>query len=81
MNIFDIITFDEEKDIKAIIQKNIKLYNIGQVILITTINIIMFVLGNKLINGLINIGTYYIVVYILYKISKNVITNSESQTY
>lgn len=79
MNIFDIITFDEEKDIKEIIQKNIQLYSIGQVILITAINIIMIVLGFNILYGIINIGTYYILLYILYKISKNVITNSKSQ--
>lgn len=81
MNIFELITFDEEKesDIKTNIQKTLQLYNIGQIILITSINIIMIILCNKLINGLINIVTYYIVVYILYKISKNVITNSKSQ--
>lgn len=79
MNIFDIITFDEEKDIKEIIQKNIQLYSIGQVILITAINIIMIVLGFNILYAIINIGTYYILLYILYKISKNVITNSKSQ--
>lgn len=79
MNIFDIITFDEEKDIKEIIQKNIQLYSIGQVILITAINIIMIVLGFNILYGIINIGIYYILLYILYKISKNVITNSKSQ--
>lgn len=81
MNIFDIITFDEEKDIKEIIQKNIQLYSIGQVILITAINIIMIVLGFNILYGIINIGTYYILLYIIYRISKNVITNSKSQTY
>lgn len=54
-------------------------YSVGQVILITTINIIMNVLGFNILYGIINIGTYYILLYILYKISKNVITNSKSQ--
>lgn len=79
MNIFDIITFDEEKDIKEIIQKNIQLYSIGQVILITTINIIMIVLRYNILYGIINVGTYYILLYILYRISKHIITNSKSQ--
>ena len=68
MNIFDIITFDEEKDIKPINQKNIQLYSIGQVILITTINIIMIVLGYNILYEIINVGTYYILLYILYRI-------------
>lgn len=79
MNIFEVIIFDEERDTKAINQKTIQLYSIGQVILITTINIIMNVLGFNILYGFINIGTYYILLYILYKISKNVITNSKSQ--
>jgi hypothetical protein len=79
MNIFEVIIFDEERDTKAINQKTIQLYSIGQVILITTINIIMNVLGFNILYGIINIGTYYILLYILYKISKNVITNSKSQ--
>ena len=77
MNIFEVIIFDEERDTKAINQKTIQLYSIGQVILITTINIIMNVLGFNILYGIINIGTYYILLYILYKISKNVITNSK----
>lgn len=46
MNIFEIITFDEviDSDTKTVNQKTIQLYSIGQVILITTINIIMIVL-------------------------------------
>lgn len=76
MNIFEIITFDKVIDSDT---KNIQLYSIGQVILITTINIIMNVLGFNILYGIINIGTYYILLYILYKISKNVITNSKSQ--
>lgn len=79
MIIFEVIIFDEERDTKAINQKTIQLYSIGQVILITTINIIMNVLGFNILYGIINIGTYYILLYILYKISKNVITNSKSQ--
>ena len=79
MNIFELITFDEERDAKPNIQKTIQLYSIGQVILITSINIIMIILGLNILYGIINIGTYYIVVYILYKISNNVITNSKSQ--
>jgi len=79
MNIFEVIIFDEERDTKAINQKTIQLYSIGQVILITTINIIMNVLGFNILYGIINIGIYYILLYILYKISKNVITNSKSQ--
>lgn len=79
MNIFEVIIFDEERDTKAINQKTIQLYSIGQVILITTINIIMIVLGYNILYGIINIGTYYILLCILYKISKNVIANSKSQ--
>lgn len=81
----EIIRFDEEIDVdsdtKASILKTIQLYSIGQIILITSINIIMIILGNNILYGIINVGTYYIVVYILYRISKNVITNSKSQTY
>lgn len=79
MNIFEVIIFDEERDTKPNIQKTIQLYSIGQVILITTINIIMIVLGYNILYGIINIGTYYILLCILYKISKNVIANSKSQ--
>lgn len=81
MIMFELITFDKEKYIKPINQKNIQLYSIGQVILITTINIIMIVLGYNILYGIINVGTYYILLYILYRISKNVIVNSKSQTY
>lgn len=81
----EIIRFDEEIDVdsdtKASILKTIQLYSIGQIILITSINIIMIILGNNILYGIINVGTYYIVVYILYRISKNVITNSKTQTY
>lgn len=81
MNAFELITFDEEEDdeTKNNIQKTIQLYNIGQIILITAINIIMIILGNKLINCIINIGTYYILLYILYRITKLIITNLNSQ--
>lgn len=79
MNIFEVIIFDEERDTKAINQKRIQLYSIGQVILITTINIIMIVLGYNILYGIINIGTYYILLYIIYRISKHIITNSKSQ--
>ena len=79
MNIFEVIIFDEEKDTKAINQKTIQLYGIGQIILITSINIIIIALGYNILYGIINVGTYYILLYILYKISKNVITNSKSQ--
>jgi hypothetical protein len=83
MNAFELITFDEEEDVetKNHIQKTIELYNIGQIILITAINIIMIILGNNILYGIINVGTYYIVVYILYRISKHIITISKSQTY
>ena len=67
MNIFEVIIFDEERDTKPNIQKTIQLYSIGQVILITTINIIMIVLGYNILYGIINIGTYYILLCILYK--------------
>ena len=72
MNAFELITFDEEEDVetKNNIQRTIQLYNIGQIILITAINIIMIILGNKLINCIINIGTYYILLYILYRMTK-----------
>ncbi len=81
MNAFELITFDEEEDVetKNNIQKTIQLYNIGQVILITLINIIMIILGNKIINCIINIGTYYILLYILYRMTKLIITNLISQ--
>lgn len=81
MNAFELITFDEEEDVetKNNIQKTIQLYNIGQIILITAINIIMIILGNKLINCIINIGTYYILLYILYRMTKLIITNLNSQ--
>lgn len=81
MNIFELIAFDEEKnsDTKPNIQKTIQLYSIGQIILITSINIIMIVSGYNILYGIINVVTYYILLYILYRISKNVITNSKSQ--
>lgn len=81
MNAFELITFDEEEDVetKNNIQKTIQLYNIGQIILITAINIIMIILGNKLINCIINIGTYYILLYILDRMTKLIITNLNSQ--
>lgn len=80
MNAFELITFDEEEDeTKNNIQRTIQLYNIGQIILITAINIIMIILGNKLINCIINIGTYYILLYILYRMTKLIITNLISQ--
>lgn len=81
MNAFELITFDEEEDVetKNNIQKTIQVYNIGQIILITAINIIMIILGNKLINCIINIGTYYILLYILYRMTKLIITNLISQ--
>ena len=81
MNAFELITFDEEEDVetKNNIQRTIQLYNIGQIILITAINIIMIILGNKIINSIINIGTYYILLYILYRITKLIITNLISQ--
>lgn len=81
MNAFELITFDEEEDVetKNHIQKTIELYSIGQIILITAINIIMIILGNKLINCIINIGTYYILLYILYRMTKLIITNLISQ--
>lgn len=82
MNAFELITFDEEEEddeTKNNIQKTIQLYNIGQIILITAINIIMIILGNKLINCIINIGTYYILLYILYRMTKLIITNLNSQ--
>lgn len=79
MNAFELITFDEDVETKNNIQRTIKLYNIGQIILITAINIIMIILGNKLINCIINIGTYYILLYILYRMTKLIITNLISQ--
>lgn len=83
MNAFELITFDEEEDVdvetKNNIQRTIQLYNIGQIILITAINIIMIILGNKLINCIINIGIYYILLYILYRMTKLIITNLNSQ--
>lgn len=83
MNAFELITFDEEEDVdvetKNNIQRTIQLYNIGQIILITAINIIMIILGNKIINCIINIGTYYILLYILYRMTKLIITNLISQ--
>lgn len=83
MNAFELITFDEdeEEDVetKNNIQRTIQLYNIGQIILITAINIIIIILGNKLINCIINIGTYYILLYILYRMTKLIITNLISQ--
>lgn len=75
MNIFELITFDEERDKKT----NIQQYNLGQIILITSINIIMIVSGYNILYGIINVVTYYILLYIIYRISKNVITNSKSQ--
>lgn len=81
MNAFELITFYEEEETKNNIQRTIQLYNIGQIILITAINIIMIILGNNILYGIINVGTYYIVVYILYRISKHIITISKSQTY
>lgn len=81
MNAFELITFDEDVDVetKNNIQRTIQLYNIGQIILITAINIIMIILDNKLINCIINIGTYYILLYILYRMTKLIITNLISQ--
>lgn len=82
MNAFELITFDEEEEdveTKNNIQRTIQLYNIGQIILIASINIIMIILGNKLINCIINIGTYYILLYILYRMTKLIITNLNSQ--
>lgn len=81
MNAFELITFDEEEDVetKNNIQRTIQLYNIGQIILITAINILMIILGNKIINCIINIGTYYILLYILYRMTKLIITNLNSQ--
>lgn len=80
MNAFELITFDEEEDeTKNNIQRTIQLYNIGQIILITAINIIMIILGNKIINCIINIGTYYILLYILYRMTKLIFTNLNSQ--
>lgn len=84
MNAFELITFDEEEEdvdveTKNNIQRTIQLYNIGQIILITAINIIMIILGNKWINCIINIGTYYILLYILYRMTKLIITNLISQ--
>lgn len=80
---FELITFDEEEEVdvetKNNIQRTIQLYSIGQVILITLINIIMIILGNKIINCIINIGTYYILLYILYRMTKLIITNLNSQ--
>lgn len=87
MSGFEIITFDEEidnntdTDIKPKIQKTIQLYCIGQITLITSINIIMIALGNNILYGIINVGTYYILLYIIYKISKHIITNSKITTY
>lgn len=75
------INNEEEDETKNNIQRTIQLYNIGQIILITAINIIMIILGNNILYGIINVGTYYIVVYILYRISKHIITISKSQTY
>lgn len=82
MNAFELITFDEEEEdveTKNNIQRTIQLYSIGQIILITSINIIMIVSGYNILYGIINVVTYYILLYILYRISKNVITNSKSQ--
>lgn len=79
MNIFEVIIFDEERDTKANNQKTIQLYSIGQIILITTINIIIIALGYNILYGIINIGTYYILLYIIYKISNQIIANSKSQ--
>lgn len=77
MNAFELITFDEEEDVetKNNIQRTIQLYNIGQIILIASINIIMIILGNNILYGIINVGTYYILLYILYRITKLIITN------
>lgn len=80
MNAFELITFDEEDvETKNNIQRTIQLYNIGQIILITAINIIMIILGNKIINCIINIGTYYILLYILCRMTKLIITNLIAQ--
>lgn len=81
MNAFELITFDEEEDVetKNNIQRTFQLYNIGQIILITAINIIMIILGYKIINCIINIGTYYILLYILYRMTKLITTNLNSQ--
>lgn len=81
MNIFEVIIFDEERDsdTKAINQKRIQLYSIGQIILITTINIIIIALGYNILYGIINVGTYYILLYIIYRISKHIIANPKSQ--
>ncbi len=81
MNIFEVIIFDEERDSDTNTnnQKRIQLYSIGQIILITSINIIMFALGYNILYGIINIGTYYILLYIIYRISKHIIANSKSQ--
>lgn len=81
MNAFELITFDEEEDVetKNNIQKTIQLYNIGQIILITLINIVMIRLGDNIIKCIINIGTYYILLYIIYRFTKHIITNSKSK--
>lgn len=82
MNTFELITFDEENDdeeTKNNIQNTIQLYSIGQIILITLINIVMIRLGNNIIKCIINIGTYYILLYITYRFTKHIITNSKSK--
>ena len=85
MSGFEIITFDEEIDndtdnnTNANIQKTIQLYSIGQIILITLINIGMIILGEKIINIIINIGTYYIILYIIYRITNHIIINPKSK--
>lgn len=81
MNAFELITFDEEEDAetKNNIQKTIQLYNFGQIILITVINIVMNILGYNIMNAIINIGTYYILLYIIYRLTKHIITNSKSK--
>lgn len=82
MNTFELITFDEENDdeeTKNNIQNTIQLYSIGQIILITLINIVMIRLGYNIIKCIINIGTYYILLYITYRFTKHIITNSKSK--
>lgn len=65
MNAFELITFDEEEDeeTKNNIQNTIQLYSIGQIILITLINIVMIRLGDN----------------IIYRFTKHIITNSKSK--
>ena len=75
MNAFELITFDEEEDeeTKNNIQRTIQVYNIGQIILITAINVVMIRLGINIIKCIINIGTYYIILYIMYRLTKHII--------